>query len=100
MAQPRKYGIYVSTSRASPFSRTKVPRALRFIFLGLLIRRWRLWATFALILPVAVRLKRFFAPLLVFILGISVLSKGYGLGRRGMPRAPEGAANRPMRRGL
>src|SRR6185437_972034 len=58
-----------STKFASPFSKVKVPRALRFIFLGLLIRRWRLWATAALILPEAVRLKRFFAQLLVFILG-------------------------------
>src|SRR5690242_11051210 len=36
-----------------------------------LIRRWRLPATPALILPVAVSLKRFFAPDLVFSFGIS-----------------------------
>src|SRR5687767_10764375 len=36
-----------------------------------LIRRWRLPATPALILPVAVSLKRFFTPDLVFSFGIS-----------------------------
>src|SRR6185503_7904540 len=44
-----------------------LPRALRFMLFGLEIRRWRLCATPALILPVAVREKRFLAPLLVFI---------------------------------
>src|SRR5688572_16866755 len=37
-----------------------------------LISRWRLPATPCLILPVAVSLKRFFTPLLVFSLGIFV----------------------------
>jgi hypothetical protein len=41
-----------------------------------------LWATFILILPVAVRLKRFFAPLLVFNLGIFYSRK---LWQPGMP---------------
>src|SRR6185437_5262624 len=51
-----------------------LPRALRFMLFGFEIRRWRLCATPALILPVAVREKRFLAPLLVFILGIFILS--------------------------
>src|SRR3569833_98387 len=40
-----------------------------------LIRRWRLPATPALIFPVAVSLKRFFAPDLVFSFGISRRSR-------------------------
>jgi hypothetical protein len=62
--------MYHKTNVESPLASNVVPRALRFIFCGLEMRRWRLWATFALINPVAVRLNRFFAPLFVFILGI------------------------------
>src|SRR6185312_5738338 len=76
--------------------RVIVPRALRFICLGLEMRRCRLCATFALTLPDAVRPKRFFAPLFVFSLGIS---DPFGMRvdkrRRGMPL---GAGARPCRR--
>ena len=51
-----------------------VPRALRFIFLERLRRLWRLNATPARTLPVAVSRKRFFALDLVLSLGISVSS--------------------------
>src|SRR5437763_6030726 len=62
--------MYVSTSLASPASRVVVPRWRRFCCFDLLISRWRLWPQLRLILPVAVRPKRFFAPLLVLRLGI------------------------------
>src|SRR5215469_4951247 len=53
------------------------------------MRRWRLCATLALILPEAVRLKRFFAPLLVLSLGISVLSRRRLVtGGKACPQAP------------
>src|SRR5438477_13162350 len=48
-----------------------VPRRRRLPGLDLLISRWRLLPQLRLILPVAVQPKRFFAPLLVFSLGIS-----------------------------
>src|SRR4051812_45318519 len=47
-----------------------------------LIRRWRLPATPALILPLAVILKRFFAPDLVFSFGISRRSRSPVLSKR------------------
>src|ERR1700744_5033228 len=50
---------------------TLVPRLLRMYLALWLIRRWRLPATPALILPVAVILKRFLAPDLGFSFGIS-----------------------------
>ena len=56
--------------RASGSERTVVPRALRRNVLERLIMPWRLPAWPALTLPVAVILKRFLAPDLVFILGI------------------------------
>ena len=49
-----------------------MPRFWRMYLALWLIRRWRLPATPCLILPVAVSLKRFFTPLLVFSLGIFV----------------------------
>src|SRR5205085_6450153 len=54
-----------------PFSMVVVPRRRRLPGLDLLISRWRLLPQLRLILPVAVRPKRFFAPLFVFSLGIS-----------------------------
>src|SRR5207302_4695192 len=47
------------------------------------ISRWRLWPQLRLTLPVAVTPKRFFAPLLVFILGI--FRPCSRLRRQGMP---------------
>src|SRR3990170_293519 len=62
--------MYFLTMRASLSHRTMVPRAWRMNFAVRLIMPWRLpWAC-ALTLPVAVTLKRFLAPLLVFNLGI------------------------------
>src|SRR5438045_7516826 len=49
-----------------------VPRFWRIYLALWLISRWRLPATPCLILPVAVSLKRFLTPLLVFSLGIFV----------------------------
>src|SRR5258708_16325408 len=68
-----------------------VPRAWRFICFGFEIRRCRLWATLALTLPEAVRLKRFFAPLLVFILGI------FGPFEKGVVTAARHALSAPAR---
>src|SRR5262245_63071643 len=48
------------------------PRAWRFIFFGRLICRWRRWEGYMTTLPLPVSLKRFLAPLFVFILGIFV----------------------------
>src|SRR5215467_8504563 len=48
------------------------PRAWRFIFLGRLCCRWRRWEGYITTLPLPVSLKRFLAPLFVFILGIFV----------------------------
>src|SRR5215475_12047352 len=55
---------------------TSGPRAWRFIFLGRLICRWRRWEGYITTLPLPVSLKRFLAPLFVFILGISFSFKG------------------------
>ena len=60
---------------ASDSLRMVVPRASR---MNRLLRRrimWRLPAWLAFTFPVAVKLKRFFAPLFVFILGIVLLLK-------------------------
>src|SRR6185437_5712711 len=73
-----------------------VPRALRFIFCGLEMSRCRLCATAALIFPVAVREKRFLAPLLVFILGISS-SLFDGFAKRGARHALEPATRSKAR---
>src|SRR5580692_9349476 len=54
---------------------TLVPRFCRMYLALWLIKRWRLPATPALILPVAVILKRFLAPDLVFSFGI--LHRGF-----------------------
>ena len=77
---------------------TFVPRFWRIYLALWLMRRWRLPATPALSLPVAVSLKRFFAPDLVFSFGISrrnlpAPSSGVLMSRPGMPLA------RRLRRG-
>src|SRR5208337_2451926 len=56
--------------RASPSWSTTPPRALLMNLGVRLIMPWRLPACPATTLPVPVILKRFFTPLLVFILGI------------------------------
>src|SRR5579871_758015 len=56
------------------------PRAWRFIFFGRLIWRCRRWEGYIFTLPLPVSLKRFLAPLLVFILGISCSSGKSQLG--------------------
>src|SRR5690606_2390958 len=62
--------MYFLTILASGSERTAVPRLVRMYFALWLMRRWRLPAGPARTLPVAVTLKRFLAPDLVFILGI------------------------------
>src|ERR1700720_1697346 len=76
-----------------------VPRCSRFCAFDLLISRWRLWPQLRLILPVAVRSKRFFAPLLVFSLGIfgsliEVMAARHALGRPKLFERPGAACRR------
>src|SRR6185369_8337964 len=66
----RPYGAQAFTRAVSASARILVPRFWRIYLALWLIRRWRLPATPILILPVAVSLKRFLTPLLVFSLGI------------------------------
>src|SRR4051794_35143305 len=68
----RPYGAQAFTRAVSASARTSVPRFWRIYLALWLIRRWRFPATPCLILPVAVSLKRFLTPLLVFSLGIFV----------------------------
>src|ERR1700677_2693936 len=78
---------------ASDASITLVPRCWRIYLAEWLISRCRLPATPALILPVAVSVKRFLAPDLVFSFGISQRSlagpssRGWQMSRPGMPWA-------------
>src|SRR5579872_1607806 len=67
----RPLGRYDLMMRVSDAFITLVPRFWRMYLALWLISRWRLPATPALILPVAVSLKRFLAPDLVFSFGIS-----------------------------
>src|SRR6185312_9111835 len=60
--------------RASDSFITLVPRLCRMYLESWLISRWRLPATPDLTLPLAVILKRFFAPDFVFNFGISMRS--------------------------
>src|SRR4029077_7774803 len=79
----RKYFLMLSPS---DLNRTAMPRALRMNFLVRLIMPWRLPRWPNRILPVPVTLKRFLAPLLVFILGILLPSNFEPFMRRhGMP---------------
>src|SRR5438034_4705425 len=68
----RPYGAQAFTRAVSASARISVPRFWRIYLALWLISRWRLPATPCLILPVAVSLKRFLTPLLVFSLGIFV----------------------------
>src|SRR5262249_60023199 len=74
---------------------TSGPRAWRFIFLGRLICRWRRWEGYITTLPLAVSLKRFLAPLFVFILGIFIFLQRFVVRfalRLGMPVSSSVAA--------
>src|SRR5215217_8031290 len=71
----RPYGAQAFTRAVSASAKTSVPRFWRIYLALWLIRRWRFPATPCLILPVAVSLKRFLTPLLVFSLGIFVSLK-------------------------
>lgn len=51
-------------------------RRRRFLLVDFLVRMWLLYARILLILPLPVRRKRFAAPRLVFIFGISVALPG------------------------
>src|SRR4051794_23707276 len=75
----RPYGAQPLTRATSASARISVPRFWRIYLALWLISRWRLPATPCLILPVAVSLKRFLTPLLVFSLGIfvSLLSRDF-----------------------
>src|SRR3954449_6834442 len=79
----RPYGAQAFTRAVSASARISVPRFWRMYLALWLISRWRLPATPCLILPVAVSLKRFLTPLLVFSLGIfvSLCADGKSLGR-------------------
>src|SRR6516165_10540754 len=79
--------MYVNTSLASPGSIVVVPRRRRLPCLDLLISRWRLWPQLRLISPLAVRPKRFLAPLFVLSLGISISAWSRALYRRLSPKA-------------
>src|SRR5690606_24944176 len=70
LQRQRLYGMYHLTRPSSPLERILVPRLVRMYLALWLIRRWRLPATPTFTLPVAVKLNRFLAPDLVFILGI------------------------------
>src|ERR1700733_14022906 len=90
LSLPQPYGIQRLTRWVSDSDSTAVPRRSRVRAGELLIKRWRLPTWPVLILPLAVNLKRFLAPDLVFILGILLSSgslKGSGafMGRHGMP---------------
>src|ERR1700759_782190 len=63
----RKYFLMLSPS---VLNSTRVPRSWRIFFLVRLIMPWRLPRWAAITLPVAVTLKLFLAPDLVFSLGI------------------------------
>jgi hypothetical protein len=69
-AYGKKYLLMLSPS---VLNSTRVPRSCRICFLVLLIMPWRFPVWAAITLPVAVTLKRFFAPDLVFNLGILAL---------------------------
>src|ERR1044072_7662992 len=85
--------MYHLTRPSSPLDRILVPRLVRMYLALWLIRRWRLPATPAFTLPVAVSLKRFFAPDLVFKFGIlhvaapAVRPSESMTSRHGMPMA-------------
>src|ERR1700746_1500492 len=70
----RKYFLMLSPS---VLNSTRVPRSWRICFLVRLIMPWRLPRWACITLPVALTLKRFLAPDLVFSLGIW-LSYGRG----------------------
>src|SRR4051812_50161270 len=74
----RPYGAQAFTRAVSASASTSVPRFCRIYLALWLISRWRLPATPCLILPVAVSLKRFLTPLLVFSLGIFVSLRALG----------------------
>src|SRR2546422_3683582 len=68
-----------------------LPRSCRLFLVVLLVRIWRLYACERLMLPLPRTRKRFFAPLLVFILGMMLLlslfaAHGGALRRRGFLR--------------
>src|ERR1043165_5190584 len=67
---------YFLTLSPSVLNSTRVPRSWRICFLVRLIMPWRLPRWACITLPVAVTLKRFLAPDLVFSLGIWLSSYG------------------------
>src|SRR3984893_2448916 len=74
------------------------PRRSRLPRFDLLISRWRLWPQFRLILPVAVRSKRFLAPLLVLSLGISYIRIEASAARHALASRPAARSSRALYR--
>src|SRR3989338_59524 len=89
--------MYFLTIFASESFRIMVPDASRMNFVVRLIMPWRLPATPAFTRPEAVKLKRFFAADLVFILGISI-SMVAGVARHAKLAGNTGYSKRPYRR--
>src|ERR1700738_2734287 len=75
-----------------------VPRRSRLSRFDLLIIRVRLWPQFRLILPVAARSKRFLAPLLVLILGISYIRIEAAAARHAPASRPAARSSRALYR--
>src|SRR3989442_11775910 len=63
-----------------------LPRSCRLFLVVLLVRIWRLYACERLMLPLPRTRKRFFAPLLVFILGMMLLLSLFAAHGGALPR--------------
>src|SRR5437763_16921833 len=70
MVAPYAYGIIACTESRFVTWISAMPRSWRLFLVDFLVRMWRLNAIERLILPLPRTRKRFFAPLLVFILGM------------------------------
>jgi len=68
---PYAYGIIARIDAVLVEWTAAIPRNWRLFLVVFLVNIWRLKACERLILPLALNLKRFAAPLLVFILGIT-----------------------------
>src|SRR5215472_16648817 len=74
MAIPYEYGSIDLIDAALVRSTAVGPRRCRLFLVVFLVRMWRLYACERLMLPLPRTRKRFFAPLLVFIFGMTALS--------------------------
>src|SRR3954468_9813534 len=73
MAAPYAYGSMALTESRLVLWISAVPRNCRLLFVVFLVRMWRLNAIERLMLPLPRTWKRFFAPLFVFIFGMTSL---------------------------